>query len=249
MRLVRARHKGREFQARLEGTVIVPTDGGPKLPLHTVTLLPPVQPSKIVCVGLNYHAHAQELGMHVPEEPQIFFKPPSAILGPAQAIVLPQQSSRVDFEGELGVVIAAPCRNLRREAVADHVLGLCCANDVTARDIQRRDGLYARAKGFDTFAPIGPWIATEFPPPEDLVLQTLLNGEVRQQSHTKDMIWTPWQLVADISKCMTLMPGDVVLTGTPPGIGPLSPGDSVEISIQGVGTLSNPVIADPFTTD
>ncbi|MFO7717409.1 MAG: fumarylacetoacetate hydrolase family protein [Desulfohalobium sp.] len=249
MRLVRARHKGREFQARLEGTLIVPTDGGPKLPLHTVTLLPPIQPSKIVCVGLNYYAHAQELGMRVPEEPQIFLKPPSALLGPAQEIVLPPQSSRVDFEGELAVVIAAPCRNLGSEAVADHVLGLCCANDVTARDIQRRDGLYARAKGFDTFAPVGPWIATQFPPPEELALHTRVNGEVRQQSQTKDMIWTPWQLVAYISQCMTLLPGDIVLTGTPPGIGPLSPNDTVEISIQGVGTLSNSVVAAPCGAD
>ena len=244
MRLVRARHAGHEFEARLEGTLLVPTDGSPKLPLHRAELLAPVQPGKIVCIGLNYFEHARELGMTVPEEPQIFFKPSSAVIGPGESIILPKASSRVDFEGELAVVIGRACRRLRPEELPEHVLGLCCANDVTARDLQRRDGLYARAKGFDTFAPLGPWIETAYPAPDDLALQTRVNGNVRQKSRTRDMIWSPWQLVAFISECMTLLPGDVILTGTPPGIGPLAPGDRVEVSIDGVGTLSNTVAAE-----
>jgi 2-keto-4-pentenoate hydratase/2-oxohepta-3-ene-1,7-dioic acid hydratase in catechol pathway len=179
--------------------------------------------------------------MAVPDEPQIFFKPPSAVIGPGQEIHLPRQSTRVDFEGELALVIAKDCRDIGPEAAVEYTWGLCCANDVTARDLQQRDGLYARAKGFDGFAPLGPWIETDFPDPGDLELETLVNSVRRQSSRTSDMIWSPWQLLAYISTCMTLNKGDVILTGTPPGIGPLAPGDRVQVRIKALGTLTNRV--------
>ncbi len=248
MRVVRVRHQGRIFYAMLEGNQVrsLNKESGPNdpLPLDQVVILPPVAPSKIVCAALNYHAHAQEMGKEPPDEPVLFFKPPSAVIGAWQPIVLPDESTRVDFEGELAVVIGKSCRCIRVDEASEYIFGYTCANDVTARDLQAKDGLYGRAKGFDTFAPIGPWIETEVPDPTDLTITTRLNGEVRQEGSTADMIFSAWELVSFASRVMTLLPGDVILTGTPPGIGPMTPGDEVQVEISDVALLINAVTAD-----
>lgn len=215
---------------------------GETFPLEAVGLLAPAVPSKVVCVGLNYHTHAREFGMAVPEVPLIFMKPPSAVIGPGLAIELPPVSERVDYEGELVVVIG---RRLRRASPAEAragILGFTCGNDVTARDLQQRDGQWTRAKGFDTFAPIGPAIATDLDP-ASLRITTSVNGQVRQADSTANMIFPVAELVSFISGIMTLEPGDAVFTGTPSGIGPLAPGDRVEVEIEGIGRLGNPVRA------
>lgn len=198
-------------------------------------------PGKIIAVGLNYRSHAAELGMAVPEEPVLFMKPPSAVIGPGEAIVLPPSAGQIDFEAELAVVIGRTARGLRLEEAADFVLGYTCANDVTARDLQRRDGQWTRSKSFDTFCPLGPWIVTELPGPEALV-ELALNGRVRQGAPISDMIFSPLELVVFISGIMTLEPGDVILTGTPPGVGPLKAGDEVVVRIEGIGQLANHVV-------
>lgn len=248
MRVVRAAHEGRVFYAVLDGDFVrvLNTDAGPEepLPLGQVEILPPVAPSKIICAALNYHAHAAEMNKTVPDEPALFFKPPSAVIGPWQQIILPTQSLRVDYEGELAVVIGKTCRRVGVDEVSQYIFGYTCANDVTARDLQAKDGLYGRAKGFDTFAPVGPWIETDVPDPSDLTLITRLNGEIRQQGSTSDMIFSPWELVSFASSVMTLHPGDIILTGTPPGIGPMSPGDEIQVEISGVALLNNPVAAE-----
>lgn len=200
-------------------------------------------PGKIVCVGRNYAAHARELGNEVPERPLLFFKPPSAVIGPGEAIVLPSASSRVDHEAEIALVIG---RRARRVAAADamtHVAGIACANDVSARDLQKLDGQWARAKGFDTFCPLGEIVRGGFDW-NDLEIIGRVNGEVRQHGHVRDMIFAFPELIAYISAIMTLEPADVILTGTPEGVGPLIPGDVVEVEIPGVARLSNPVTTD-----
>ena len=199
------------------------------------------RPGKIVAVGLNYRSHAAELGMPVPTEPVLFLKPPSAVLGPGEAIELPPQSERVDHEAELALVIGRRARRVSAAAALDCVLGYTCANDVTARDLQQRDGQWTRSKSFDTFCPLGPWVETE-PPPPDARVELLLGGERRQGAPIGDMIFSPAELVAYIASVMTLEPGDVILTGTPPGVGPLTPGDQVTVRIDGVGSLTNPVV-------
>lgn len=248
MRVVRVRYEGRVFYATLEGNHVrcLNKDAGlsEPLPLERTTILPPVAPSKIVCAALNYHAHAMEMGKPVPDEPVLFFKPPSAIIGAWQPIILPSQSTRVDFEGELAVVIGKTCRHVGVDEISEYIFGYTCANDVTARDLQAKDGLYGRAKGFDTFAPVGPWIETEVPDPSGVTITTRLNGEVRQQGSSADMIFSPWELVSFASGVMTLLPGDVILTGTPPGIGPMAPGDEVQVEISGVALLINSVVAE-----
>lgn len=197
-------------------------------------------PSKIIAVGLNYRSHAAELGMPVPDEPVLFMKPPSSVIGDGDAIVMPPQSTRVDYEAELAVVIAAATRNVSPGEATSRILGYTCANDVTARDLQEKDGQWIRSKGFDTFCPLGPQVVPELPGPETEV-ELLLNGEVRQRGLVSDMIFTPEELVSFISHIMTLKTGDVILTGTPPGVGPLSPGDEATVRISGIGSLSNPV--------
>lgn len=200
-------------------------------------LLPPVAPSKIVCVGRNYRAHAAELGNEVPAEPLLFLKPPSALLAHNGVVEWPAESERVDYEGEIAVVIG---RSLRRASEADAesaIFGLTCADDVTARDLQRRDGQFTRGKGFDTFCPCGPWIETDHPPLDALTLRTRVDGELRQEGRSSSMIWSIPALLAFISRVMRLEPGDLVLTGTPEGVGPLSAGTTVEVEIEGVGTL------------
>ncbi|HEY8056488.1 MAG TPA: fumarylacetoacetate hydrolase family protein [Terriglobales bacterium] len=225
-----------------------PQPGVERLPREAVDLLAPCTPSKIVCIGRNYREHARELGNDVPAEPLIFLKPPSALLPPGGTIVLPRLSQQVEYEGELGVVIGRRCRNLALEAdPREYVLGFTCVNDVTARDLQKKDSQWARAKGFDTFCPIGPCVV-ETPqagerPWEGLTIETRVNGEVRQQGNTADFIFPLPRLLQAITAVMTLEPGDVIATGTPAGVGRLNPGDRVSVTIAGVGTLENLVAA------
>ena len=213
--------------------------GGETFPLEDVTLLPPCLPSKIVCVGLNYVQHAQELKMPLPEEPILFLKPPSAILPPGGQIIYPPSSRQVDYEGELGVVIGKRCRDVPAEEAESYILGYTCFNDVTARDLQRKDGQWTRAKSFDTFAPFGPGIARI--DPSHARITTRVNGQTVQDSNTSDLIFSVAQLVHFISAVMTLEQGDVIATGTPPGVGPLQRGDRVEVEIEGIGALQNSV--------
>ncbi|MBA4370922.1 MAG: hypothetical protein C0418_05015 [Coriobacteriaceae bacterium] len=212
------------------------------LPLATAHLLPPVTPTKVVCVGKNYRAHAAELDSEVPEEPVLFMKPATSVIGPAGEIVLPEQSKRVDYEAELAVVLGRRTHKVTPEEAKHHILGYMCANDVTARDLQTKDGQWTRAKSFDTFCPLGPWIETDVEDPGDLLVECYLNGKVKQSARTSEMTWHPWELVSFVSGIMTLLPGDVVLTGTPAGIGPMKRGDTVEVRIEGVGSLTNRVV-------
>jgi 2-keto-4-pentenoate hydratase/2-oxohepta-3-ene-1,7-dioic acid hydratase in catechol pathway len=211
--------------------------GGEILSLDDVELLAPCQPSKIVCVGLNYTEHARELKMEIPDEPILFLKPPSAILGPGEGIIYPPCSRQVDYEGELGVVIGKRCKNISAEDYEKYVLGYTCFNDVTARDLQRKDGQWTRAKSFDTFAPFGPWISKI--EVSNAAIQTRVNGVVKQKSSTSDLIFGVPKLVEFISGVMTLEPGDLIATGTPPGVGTLQRGDVVEVDIEGIGVLKN----------
>ena len=204
--------------------------------------LSPVTPSKIVAVGLNYRDHAREMGKALPSEPLIFLKPPSAMIGPETPIVIPPGAGRVDFEAEVGIVIGRAARNVRAAEAPDYVLGLTCVNDVTDRDLQKRDVQYTRAKGFDTFAPIGPAIAVGLDGTA-LAVGSTVNGVTRQASSTREMIFPLEHVVEFVSHVMTLRPGDVIATGTPPGVGPLAPGDRVVISVEGVGELANDVVA------
>jgi 2-keto-4-pentenoate hydratase/2-oxohepta-3-ene-1,7-dioic acid hydratase in catechol pathway len=204
------------------------------------TLLPPVVPGKIVCVGRNYADHAKELGNDVPTEPLLFLKPPSALLAPGGTIVRPAASDRVEYEGELVIVIGREASNVPQARWRDYVRGFTCANDVTARDLQKKDVQFTRAKGFDTFCPLGPAIETDLDV-SDVRVATRVNGEVRQDARTSQLIFPPAFLVEFISSIMTLMPGDVILTGTPAGVGPLAANDLVEVEIEGIGVLRNGV--------
>jgi 2-keto-4-pentenoate hydratase/2-oxohepta-3-ene-1,7-dioic acid hydratase in catechol pathway len=245
MRVIRVRHQGKAFYAALLDNEVQPLDqrleSKEAIPLNEVSILPLVVPTKVVCVGLNYHAHAEELGKQVPSEPLLFLKPPSSVIGTGESIVYPGQSQNVHYEGELGVVIGRQCRQVSVAEAPEHVFGFCCGNDVTARDLQNADVQYTRAKGFDTFCPLGPWIETDFKAKTNLLIRTYLNGELRQEGRTSDMIVSPFELVSFVSGIMTLMPGDVLLTGTPPGVGSLRPGDEVKVEIEEVGVLMNSV--------
>ena len=210
-------------------------------PLGEVRLLSPVLPrSKVVGIGRNYAAHAAELGHDLPEEPLMFLKPNTSVVGPGDPVFYPRQSQEVHFEGELAVVIGRICRDVPAEKAADVIQGYTVANDVTARDLQRSDVQFTRAKGFDSFCPLGPWIETELDVSE-LRVQTFLNGDLKQDGSTKDMIFDVPALVAHVSSVMTLLPGDVILTGTPEGVGPMQVGDEVEVSVSGIGNLTNQV--------
>ncbi len=212
---------------------------GESIPIGDVRLLPPVVPSKIVAVGRNYKDHAAEMGNPLPVEPLLFMKPPSAVIGPEDVIVYPGMAKRVDFEGELAVVIRKTTAGLKDDdPVEDNILGYTICNDVTARDLQKKDGQFTRAKGFDTFAPLGPCISTDIDPGR-LHLKSFLNGKLRQSAGTKNLIFSIPFLVRFISRIMTLVPGDVISTGTPAGVGPMSPGDRIDIQIEGIGVLSN----------
>jgi 2-keto-4-pentenoate hydratase/2-oxohepta-3-ene-1,7-dioic acid hydratase in catechol pathway len=221
--------------------------GGPRLsgttyPLDDVRLLAPVLPSKVIAVGKNYAGHAREMGGDPPAEPVLFLKPSTAVCGPADPVRYPHAlTERVDYEGELAVVIGRLCRQVPAGQAAAAIFGYTCANDVTARDLQARDGQWTRAKGFDTFCPLGPWIETDADA-ADLELTTLVNGKVRQRGRTSQLLHTVAELVAYASDVMTLLPGDVLLTGTPAGVGPLQDGDEVSVTIESIGTLTNPVL-------
>jgi 2-keto-4-pentenoate hydratase/2-oxohepta-3-ene-1,7-dioic acid hydratase in catechol pathway len=237
----------------VEGEVIAVVNGDPlysplqftgeRVPLDQVRLLAPVIPrSKVIGVGRNYAEHAAELGNEVPENPLLFLKPNTSVIGPDDPIVLPAQAGRVDYEGELALVIGRLCKDVPPERVPEVVLGYTCANDVTARDLQKSDGQWARAKGFDSFCPLGPYLVTALDA-GDLALTTRVDGETVQDGRTSQMIARITDLVVYISAAFTLLPGDVILTGTPAGVGPLSAGQRVEVEIEGIGTLSNPVVS------
>ncbi|MBM4446353.1 MAG: DUF2437 domain-containing protein [Chloroflexi bacterium] len=210
--------------------------------LDEVRLLAPCLPSKIICLGLNYRSHVEEMKLPMPSVPLIFLKPSTAAIGPDDKIVLPRGWKRVDYEGELGVVISKKAKDVPEEEAKEYVLGYTCVNDVSERHNQAEDGQWTRAKGYDTFAPIGPWIETEASP-DNLKLETYLNGELRQSAYTSDLIFGTSKLISFISGVMTLLPGDIIATGTPSGIGPMNTGDVVEVRIENIGTLKNFVIA------
>jgi len=253
MKLYRARQNGSVFYAtqrdgvlrRSAAKSLAEALAGVSKPLEPIELseveiLAPVQPGKIVAVGRNYADHAKELGNDVPAEPILFLKPPSAVIGPEDVIELPRSSQRVDFEGELAIVVGRTARHVSRSQWKDYVAGFTCANDVTARDLQKRDVQFTRGKSFDTFCPLGPLLQTELDP-ADLAISTRLNGEIRQSGRTSSLIFPPSVLLEFISAIMTLDPGDVILTGTPAGVGPMQDGDIVEVTIEGIGTLRNRV--------
>jgi len=251
MRICRFRVAGRDRYGAIEGDVVRPLtaapwagglpEGGPPVPLAQVTLLAPVEPSKVVCVGRNYRAHAKELGNEVPASPLLFLKPSTAVVGPQEAIRCPEQSKEVHHEGELAVVLG---RTLARATAVEArlaVFGYTCLNDVTARDIQREEKQFTRAKGFDTFCPIGPVVETGIDP-MDVSVVCRVNGAERQRGHTRDMVFDPFALLSFISHVMTLLPGDVVATGTPEGVGAIKRGEWVEVEVGGIGVLRNPVV-------
>jgi 2-keto-4-pentenoate hydratase/2-oxohepta-3-ene-1,7-dioic acid hydratase in catechol pathway len=249
VRIIRVRHKGLAFYAAIVSPESVrPLNreaGQPEeIPLAELELLSLVRPSKVVCVGLNYLDHAREMGQAVPDEPILFLKPPSSVVGAGDAIVLPASSEQVDYEAELALVMGRTARYVSEADAARHIFGYTCANDVTARDLQKKDGQWSRAKGFDTFCPVGPWIETEPGDLGSLALRAVVNGEVRQEGNTANMIFPPHLLVSYISNIMTLLPGDVILTGTPAGVGPIRAGDEVSVEIDRVGFLQNPVLGE-----
>lgn len=253
MRLVRFVRDGKAAYGILEEDLILglgvpPFRGvyrtGEAFPLDAMRQLAPCMPTKIIALGMNYRDHAAELGLPLPEEPLIFLKPSTAVIGPEADIVYPAMASRVDYEAELAVVIGRPARKVSEQAARDHILGYTAFNDVTARDLQKKDGQFTRSKSFDTFAPLGPWIETEIDDPDHLEVEAYLNGERRQHSNTGNLVFGVFKLVSFISQIMTLLPGDVIATGTPGGIGPMQPGDTVEVRVEGVGTLRNRVVAE-----
>ena len=255
MRIVRFEQKGRSAYGILEGEKIsvlwgTPYDGGlanttgESTSLPEVRLLAPCEPSKIVALGLNYRDHALEFGHPVPDEPMIFMKPSTSVIGPDEAIVYPAMSRQVDYEAELAVVIGKTARHVPEDKAFDYVLGYTCFNDVTARDLQKKDGQFTRSKSFDTFSVMGPWIETEIPDPGHLTVEAFLNGEPRQHSNTSNLVFDVKYLVAFMSRIMTMLPGDVISTGTPSGVGPMQPGDVVEVRVEKIGALRSHVVAE-----
>ncbi|MBI2862008.1 MAG: fumarylacetoacetate hydrolase family protein [Chloroflexi bacterium] len=249
MRFVHFAVRGRAYYGIVSGEEVERLVGSPfgrrhltgeRYPLPEVKLLPPTIPSKIIAVGLNYRDHAQEVKRDIPEEPLIFFKAPSALIGHEDTIRLPSAADRIDHEGELVVVIGKRAKAVREQEALSYALGYTCGNDVSNRPIQRKDGQWARAKSFDTFAPVGPWVVDDINP-ESLDIRVQVNGELRQSSNTSKLIFGVAQVVSFVSHAMTLLPGDLIFTGTPAGIGPLTPGDVVEVIIEGIGTLRNRV--------
>jgi len=257
VKIVRFQYQNTISYGSLENDLVTAYDGSPfpvqdarsadfkatkkQLPLKDARLLAPCLPSKVVCLGLNYRPHAAELNIKLPELPLLFLKPSTSVIGPGDNIVLPPNPERIDYEGELGVVIGKTARNVAEADYADYILGYTCFNDVSDRVAQVKDGQWTRAKGYDTFAPTGPCISTGISP-FNLKIETLVNGEIKQSGNTGDLIFGIPKLISFISGIMTLLPGDVIATGTPDGIGPLQAGDTVEIVIEGIGTLMNPVL-------
>jgi 2-keto-4-pentenoate hydratase/2-oxohepta-3-ene-1,7-dioic acid hydratase in catechol pathway len=253
MKIARFLHKGKEGFGVVEGDHVQVGEGAmfkafhrtrQSYPLEQIKLLPPAHPSKIVAIGLNYRDHAEEVKSKLPDEPLLFLKPGSAVIGHLDPIIYPAMSRQVDYEGELGIVIGKVARGVSEAEADEYIMGYTCFNDVTARDLQRKDGQWTRAKGFDTFAPLGPWIETEIDP-GDLLLETFLNGERKQSARTSNLIFPVRHLVSFISRVMTLYPGDIIATGTPSGIGPMERGDKVEVRIEGIGGLVNFVTISP----
>ena len=249
MKIARVQKDGHAFYAVLEDSIFkrimgLPYDGiqftGETYAQDSVILLAPAEPSKVVAVGLNYAKHAGEMKEELPENPKLFMKPSTAVLAPGGTIIYPKAASRVDYEAELGVVIGRTCKDVTPEAVKDYIFGYMALNDVTARDLQKKDGQWTRGKGFDTFCPFGPYVDTDYDPRGKRV-QSLLNGQVKQDGNTDEMIYTVDALISFISECMTLLPGDVVATGTPDGIGPMRPGDTIEIRMEGLEPLINTI--------
>jgi 2-keto-4-pentenoate hydratase/2-oxohepta-3-ene-1,7-dioic acid hydratase in catechol pathway len=252
MKIVRYEAESKINWGVIEGDSVREMEGDPFGHFHLtskvkkmgeVRLLAPCLPSKIVALGLNYRDHAEEVKLALPKEPLLFIKPSTSVIGPGEAIIYPKMSKRVDYEAELAVVIGKAAKRVSEERAGDYILGYTCLNDVTARDLQPQNGQWTTAKGFDTFAPIGPWIVTDVDP-HHLDVSSYLNGERRQHSNTKNLVFGPRQLVSFISRVMTLLPGDVIATGTPSGIGPMAIGDKIDVVIEGIGTLSNEVAAE-----
>jgi 2-keto-4-pentenoate hydratase/2-oxohepta-3-ene-1,7-dioic acid hydratase in catechol pathway len=249
-RLYRIEHDGapryaaeREGRWRLvEGDIFGSYRDGAEISPDGLTLLAPVAPSKIVCVGLNYKDHAAEQHKALPDEPLIFIKPSTAVIGPGAAIEVPSWAGRIDHEAEMAIVIGRRAFEVPLSRAAEHILGLTAVNDVTARELQSKDGQYTRAKGFDTFAPVGPCIAVGLDG-RDLQVRGYVNGHLRQDSRTRELIFTIPEMVHFVSSVMTLLPGDIISTGTPSGVGPMRPGDQVTVHVEGVGALTNPVVA------
>ncbi|HUK56679.1 MAG TPA: fumarylacetoacetate hydrolase family protein [Nitrospiria bacterium] len=249
MKFVRFRQDNRIAYGLVEGENIRTIDGDPfsghtptdeVVSLGSVRLLAPCEPSKIVAVGVNYLDHAAEFKKELPKEPLLFLKPSTSVRDPQEPILLPSRSRRVDYEAELAVVIRKRAAHIAPEEAPEFILGYTCINDVTARDLQKEDGQWTRAKGFDTFAPLGPWIVTDISP-DNLKIESYLNGERRQSASTAQLIFKVPALVSFISEVMTLLPGDVIATGTPAGVGPMRSGDTIEVVIDGIGRLINPV--------
>lgn len=250
LRLLRIEHDGRprhvaEREGRwrlIEGDIFGSFEEGMEISPEGARILAPVEPSKIVCVGLNYKDHAAEQGKALPAEPLIFIKPSTAVIGPGETIEVPLWAGRVDHEAELGIVIGKRAFGVPMDRAAEHILGLVAVNDVTARELQSKDGQYTRAKGFDTFAPVGPCVAVGLDG-RDLEVRCYVNGDLRQDSRTRELIFTIPEMVQFVSSVMTLLPGDIISTGTPSGVGPIRPGDQVTVHVEGVGSLTNPVVA------
>ena len=249
MRIVRFKRDGDACYGIVEGSIVNELEGdifsryeftGKKHPLETLKIIAPCQPTKIVALGLNYRSHAEELKMTLPEDPLLFLKPSTAVIGPGEHIIYPSMSHRIDYEAELGVVIGKRAKGVSEDEAEPYILGYTCFNDVTARDLQGKDKQFTRSKGFDTFAPMGPWIETELDP-ADVKVESYLNGELRQSGTTADLVFSVFKLVSFISTVMTLLPGDVIATGTPAGIGPMQVGDTIEIVVEGIGALENRV--------
>ncbi|HEU5315303.1 MAG TPA: fumarylacetoacetate hydrolase family protein [Chloroflexota bacterium] len=247
MRIARVQERGGPTWAIVESDTVYRLQGSPfENPsrgerigdLRSAHLLAPCEPTKVVCIGLNYRAHAAETGQELPKEPLMFLKPPTSVVGPGDDVVWAPGSQKIDYEAELAVVFKKQAKNVAAGAFRDYVLGYTCANDVSARDFQRGDGQWARAKGSDTFCPLGPWIETDLDP-SDLRISGKLNGEVKQDSRTSDLVFNLDFLVSHLTKYFTMLPGDVLITGTPAGIGPMNPGDEYEVEIEGIGSLKN----------
>lgn len=253
MKIVRFKFESSTQYGVLEGTTVSEVKGdifgpgekcapytftGREFPLEAVKLLAPCRPTKIVAVGLNYRSHAQEVRMELPDDPLLFLKPSTAVIGPDEHIIFPSMSRRIDYEAELAVVIGTEAKDVPEEEAKDSILGYTCFNDVTARDLQRRDKQFTRSKSFDTFAPMGPWIETELDP-DHVKVESYLEGKLKQSGSTADLLFSVFHLVAFISRVMSLLPGDVIATGTPAGIGPMQAGETIEVVIEGIGTLRN----------
>jgi len=252
MRLLRFLYEGVAKYGVVEGDLICEIEGDiyeehsiteRKYNLGEVKILPPCEPSKIVAIGLNYRDHADEVEKKLPKEPMLFIKPGTSVIGHGDPIVYPKSSQRVDYEAELALIIKKEIKNIGEDEVSDVILGYTCFNDVTARDIQSRSGQFTRSKAFDTFAPIGPFIVSDIDP-DNVDVKSILNGELRQSSNTKHLIFNIPYLVSFISQVMTLLPGDVIATGTPAGIGPMKVGDEIEVVIEEIGTLKNYIVAE-----